>query len=122
MPPGACASLERTRGSPRSGQPTTTAVSDRKGTRVTFVAPPSFDVARNVSKLSRGVLTLSDTRMHYVTMFDGLPFILHVTTDLGKFVNRVLGDDGQRPIKFEHLDRWLAVLARVEERRLKEAG
>jgi hypothetical protein len=47
---------------------------------------------------------------------------LQTALETGKLVNRVLGDDGQPPIKFDHLDRWLAALARVEERRLKEAG
>jgi hypothetical protein len=47
---------------------------------------------------------------------------LKTALETGRLVNRVLGDDGQPPIKFDHLDRWLAALARVEERRLKEAG
>jgi hypothetical protein len=34
----------------------------------------------------------------------------------------MLVDDGQPTLKLEHLERWPAVLARVEERRLKETG
>ena len=47
---------------------------------------------------------------------------LQTAVETARVVNRILGDDAQPPIKFEHLDRWLAALARVEERRLKEAG
>src|SRR5438034_2632946 len=50
----------------------------------------SDDVALNVAELSRAVLTRLIARTYYVPMFDGLPFILHVTTDLGKSLERLL--------------------------------
>jgi hypothetical protein len=47
---------------------------------------------------------------------------LRTAIETGRAVNRVLGEDGQRPANFDHLDRWLGALARVEERRLLEAS
>jgi hypothetical protein len=42
--------------------------------------------------------------------------------ETARTVNRVLSDDGRPPIPFDHLERWHAVVARVEERHLKEAS
>jgi hypothetical protein len=47
---------------------------------------------------------------------------LSTALETGRAVNRMLVDDGQPTLKLEHLERWPAVLARVEERRLKETG
>lgn len=42
--------------------------------------------------------------------------------ELAKFVNRTLGDDGQKQLELSHLERWLAVLERADEQQLRAAS